>query len=1099
IGATHAAGAAATDLESVPGPSATRRGSMDDDPESRDALILDNDAHAEREFALLTQGPQWWKIYGLHFLFKWNARTFEYVAVRTLSETRSSWWLRLSQTASPQPPSGSFVSCSGNTRAHAPRGIIATLSSIVFSSSVGAWIDRSRNQAKPFLTSVVVNHSAIVLTYLAWMLWPALDEHDSAFSRNILFGTILVLDVIQNLSATGNSLSLSRDWIPSLVGVDPSSEQTLTQVNAVIARVDLFCKVASPSLLPIIISTFSRNTWIALVTISTLSVWCIEILCLRRVTRENPRLLSPRVQSKSAVEAIEGLMGEPKNLFRRVSLHLCHRPLLRIRQFFSMAVWPASITTAFLYLTVLVYSATLITYLLQRGFSLGVVTIARTSGSLMGFIATFTTPVASSYLTRRLSLPSTNGVVARKLGSWGITGQFLALVSPQTVFLSSLLTAEIPVVLVLWNLPPSSPGVNSPAASTASQASFLTTVTLFGFLSLSRLFLWTYSLMEQEIEQSEVPASQRSTFSGTGESFRSCFDLLHWTATVVWSRPEEFKGLAGASLCVVGGSALWFSSWARRSRPGSSNGTTDKNGRSIYSSWSSSETRAFSNRSQQPKVKADLQSKSCSHLLYSISAPCALQVEFENFQLLAATMLENRKDVAVAAALAAALLLIWASLINIRGAGLFYEPQPSLELQAGEDGVFLRHAMEVEFPAPIDYAPIREVCTREPSQFRAGLLFSCEEQHGGVGMVRNQILKCLRYAIHAGAAVVVPSMSKRNPQDISDIETSNEVPLEYLFDRDAFITHLTNACPGMRLYNRAEDFPNYAQRAGEPLSLIGDQFEPAHPRTGLEHPQEWRGAFNDWLEENNARPSSRAPVLVQVGQSYIEYPVHSDGDAFAYEFGKILSFRPDTRALAARVLLALKQQFGLLIDPTQAISPGAFYGAHLRLEKDAVWAWDPAEWRFSRTKDQFEEQYQNILKSRLEIVYVASGDRSVVDQFAQYLHARLSSEPDGGLRNVTVVTKHDLLLQGGVRRRLDALTFDQQALVDFLIMFKASAFMGVAHSSFPWTVALRRHELSRYAAYANRGSDILQDEYSTIMGMRADYPYVDPFEYGLWP
>ncbi|CAL3967679.1 unnamed protein product [Diplocarpon coronariae] len=521
-------GTAETRLEAVLGASATHRDehfpagdSMDDDRQSLDALISDpetQDVRAEREFTLPPQGIRWWRIYGLHFLFKWNARTFEYVSIILV--------------ASAFPDSLTAASV---------RGIVATLSSIVFSSSVGAWIDRSSNQATPFLTSVCVNHGAIVLAYLAWMFWPALVDDGSASTRNVLFGAIIVLDVIQNLSATANSLSLGRDWIPSLV-------------NAVVARVDLLCKVASPSLLPIVISTFSRNTWIALVTMSTVSVWCLEGFCLHRVTRENPRLLSPRVQSKRAEEAVEDRMGEPENLLGRASVHLHRRPLRRIRQFFSMAVWPASITTAFLYLTVLVYSATLITYLLQRGFSLSVVTTARTSGSLMGFVATFTTPVASRYLTRRLSLASNNGIVTRKLGSWGITGQFLAL---------------IPVVLVLWNLPPSSPGVGSTAASAASQASLLTTVTLFGFLSLSRLFLWTYSLMEQEIEQSEVPASQRSTFSGTGESFRSCFDLLHWTATVVWSRPEEFKGLAGASLCVVGGSALWFSTWARRSRPSS--------------------------------------------------------------------------------------------------------------------------------------------------------------------------------------------------------------------------------------------------------------------------------------------------------------------------------------------------------------------------------------------------------------------------------------------------------------------------------------------------------------------------------------------------
>lgn len=95
-----------------------------------------------------------------------------------------------------------------------------------------------------------------------------------------------------------------------------------------------------------------------------------------------------------------------------------------------------------------------------------------------------------------------------------------------------------------------------------------------------------------------------------------------------------------------------------------------------------------------------------------------------------------------------------------------------------------------------------------------------------------------------------------------------------------------------------------------------------------------------------------------------------------------------------------------------------------------------------------------------------------------------------------VVTKYDLL-QGSDRQRLDSLTFDQQALVDFLVLFRSSAFMGVAHSSFPWNIALRRHEMSRYTQYGNEGSALLCDEFSVIMGMAADYPHVDPFVYGL--
>ncbi|KAK6218521.1 alternative oxidase protein [Colletotrichum tabaci] len=453
--------------------------------------------------------------------------------------------------------------------------------------------------------------------------------------------------------------------------------------------------------------------------------------------------------------------------------------------------------------------------------------------------------------------------------------------------------------------------------------------------------------------------------------------------------------------------------------------------------------------------------------------------------------------------LAVILLFVWSlRLLGVHEAlsdlvSSFFDEAPS---QQHAESAFVRQAMNVEFPAPIDYRPIRQVCSR--TRFRPGLLFTCEGQHGGIGMVRNQILKCVRYAIHGGGAVVVPSMALRNAKDITDIETTTEVPLDYLLDREAFITHLTEGCPGMRVYERAADFPSYNTRIGEPLSLLGDQFEPDHPREGLRHPETWRQSFDKWLDQMSVGDRLRpdAPVHVKLEQSFLEYPVRDDGDAFVHEFGKILSFRNDTRALAAKILFELKARFGLPIDPARAINPGAFYGAHLRLEEDATSAWSPDEWRFSRMEDQFEEQFRNLERTGLGVVYVASGNQTVVDVFAQRLHERLAARPgpEKNKRDIRVVTKHDLLL-GPDRRRLDGLTFDQQALVDFLVMFRASAFMGVAHSSFPWTIALRRHELSEYADYGNEGSDLLRDEYSIIMGMEADYPYVDPFVYGLWP
>jgi iron-regulated transporter 1 len=71
-------------------------------------------------------------------------------------------------------------------------------------------------------------------------------------------------------------------------------------------------------------------------------------------------------------------------------------------------------------------------------------------------------------------------------------------------------------------------------------------------------------LMVQELGQVEIPASQRSTFAGTEQSFNSLFGLCHWAATVVLNRPEQFRFLALGSFAVSGVGVGVFAWWSRR-------------------------------------------------------------------------------------------------------------------------------------------------------------------------------------------------------------------------------------------------------------------------------------------------------------------------------------------------------------------------------------------------------------------------------------------------------------------------------------------------------------------------------------------------------
>src|SRR5882762_4361751 len=98
----------------------------------------------------------------------------------------------------------------------------------------------------------------------------------------------------------------------------------------------------------------------------------------------------------------------------------------------------------------------------------------------------------------------------------------------------------------------------------SSQA--LKTFSLFFFLSLSRLGLWTYDLTAQQLSQIRVPPHQSSSFAGTEYSFISLFSLINYVAAGILNATAQFQWLALGSLCVVGTSTAIYSLWLRNER-----------------------------------------------------------------------------------------------------------------------------------------------------------------------------------------------------------------------------------------------------------------------------------------------------------------------------------------------------------------------------------------------------------------------------------------------------------------------------------------------------------------------------------------------------
>lgn len=321
---------------------------------------------------------------------------------------------------------------------------------------IGAWIDRAPSRLRTLLLTISSNRGAVILACLAWMLLLAPGTViKSAIPKHLIFAVVVTLGIVEKLSGTANMICMERDWIPILAARTHGSAYDLTHLNAVMRRIDLICNLVSPLVISMIIS-LSGSTKIGVMVIAGMSAssWGVEVWCARRVWHANPRLRQPRNSGNAVPGNILEPIVSPKPGWLQLakgSVAVGFRNQARsLRQYFGSDVWIPSLSLALLHLSVLSYSATFLTYLLDSGFSLILITIARALGSVVEVSSTFVAPVGVQYLSR----PSKNQLAGEdtealldgsgladqnqaseqhlagleRLGLWGVWSQFLNLV-----------------------------------------------------------------------------------------------------------------------------------------------------------------------------------------------------------------------------------------------------------------------------------------------------------------------------------------------------------------------------------------------------------------------------------------------------------------------------------------------------------------------------------------------------------------------------------------------------------------------------------------------------------------------------------------------
>jgi hypothetical protein len=345
-----------------------------------------------------------------------------------------------------------------------------------------------------------------------------------------------------------------------------------------------------------------------------------------------------------------------------------------------------------------------------------------------------------------------------------------------------------------------------------------------------------------------------------------------------------------------------------------------------------------------------------------------------------------------------------------------------------------------------------------------------------VAEVRNSILNCVRYAIAVGARIVVPRILMREDYDKDNMR--NATDFTYMFDMEYFLGALGASCPTMQMFLLAKQVYEENHFFG-PVSLVPETLAKklALAETSAEA---WREAFQKWVSQY----TDPQPIVIELGRTFLQYPVVKEGADFAYSFGSLLKFHWDIRNLATITMLKLSESFVGQPDLAQPILPDLYFGVHLSTVRDLSTVVSKVDLKYYTYEMQSKLFFEQASKSELSLVYVSSDDGADLVQFIR----------DAQALNLTVMNKFDLL-KGWDRETLLELTPDQQAMIDYLILSKSSQFVGVGHSSFAWNIALQRHHYAEQKDPFD-GPQMLSDEFSQIYGTPKARP---AYRTSMWP
>ncbi|KAE8667337.1 Solute carrier family 40 member 1 [Hibiscus syriacus] len=445
-------------------------------------------------------------LYSAHFLARWGARMWEF----SVGLYMISVW----------PDSLLLV---------AIYGVVESSSSALFGPIIGRWVDRLTYAKVLQLWLVTQNLSFIIAggSVMALLVFPSLK-----FTNIVAFIALVILTNISGavgvLSTLAGTILVEREWLVVISEGNPPS--LLTDMNSVIRRIDLTCKLVAPVISGLIISFVSlKASAMAFALWTTITVWVEYWLFMsvyngipalginssrRLISRVSPSdqvedtISTSQERNNSLLNEGENAASSGKSSARRIIEWISKVPYIDAwKVYLQQDVVLAGVALALLFFTVLSFG-TLMTAVLQwKGIPAYVIGIARGISASIGIAATVLYPVLQSHIS------------TLRTGLWSVWSQWTCL---------------LVCVASIW-----------------IKNSQLSAYMLMAGVATSRLGLWMFDLSVIQQMQDHVPESDRCIVGGVQNSLQSTFDLMAYVMGIVISNPQHFWKLNLVSFSAV--------------------------------------------------------------------------------------------------------------------------------------------------------------------------------------------------------------------------------------------------------------------------------------------------------------------------------------------------------------------------------------------------------------------------------------------------------------------------------------------------------------------------------------------------------------------